>query len=306
MQKLIRKNDCIAGILILFLCLALESYAQSFPVTDSIAAVDTAAYAGIEGDIEALPLDEDIVEAVFDVVDNASADSNEFPAHAIYNQIWHNAKINPYEIRLVDTPDSAIIDLSGYRHPIANRITSDFGFRRQFRHHYGIDIKLRVGDPVCCAFDGKVRIAQRSRTYGYYVVVRHYNGLETVYAHLNKLLVTPNQTIKAGEAVGWGGNTGRSTGPHLHYEFRYLGVPINPNDIINFTTGAPHCDTLYVCAAHFEYIKEIEKIRFYVVKKGDTLGHIAMRMGVPVSKLCQLNRITRTSIIRPGQRIRYT
>jgi murein DD-endopeptidase MepM/ murein hydrolase activator NlpD len=308
MQKSMHKKYCTTGILLLFLCLAAESYAQPFSGTDSVAVADTTLCdpGGIEGDVEECSLDEDIVESVFDVVDSASTGDSEYPAYAMYNQIWHNSKFNPDEIRLVDKPDSAIIDLSGYHHPIVNRVTSNFGFRRHFRHHYGIDIKLNVGDSVHCAFDGKVRIAQRSRTYGYYVVVRHYNGLETVYAHLSKLLVTPNQAIKAGEVVGLGGSTGRSTGPHLHYEFRYLGVPINPNDIIDFTACTPHRDTLYVCAAHFDYIKEIEKIRFYIVKSGDTLGHIAMRTGVSVSRLCQLNKLTQKSIIRPGQRIRYT
>lgn len=304
-----RKSPPALIIAALALCagLPVETDAQEPTATDStiltVAPIDDSC-AGHE--VEALSLDEDVVEAVFDLTDTLASGDSEYPAHAMYSQIWHNSKINPYGIRLVDKPDSAVIDVSGYCHPIANRITSDFGFRRFFRHHYGIDIKLNAGDPVSCAFDGKVRIAQRSRTYGYYVVVRHYNGLETVYAHLNKLLVKPNQPVKAGDTVGNGGSTGRSTGPHLHYELRYLGVPLNPNDIIDFATGTPHRDTLYLCAAHFEYIREIEKIRFYIVKKGDTLGHIALKTGIPVGTLCRLNNITRKSIIRPGQRIRYT
>ncbi|MDR1681538.1 MAG: peptidoglycan DD-metalloendopeptidase family protein [Prevotellaceae bacterium] len=300
-----RKAFRNAAIFVLSLCGTLEVYAQECPPADTAAPVDTLCPAGTEDDIEAFSLDDDIVEHVFDTVDMPSGDS-EFPAHAVYSQIWHNSEINPYKIRLVDTPDTVLIDLSGYHHPIVNRITSDFGFRRRFRHHYGIDIKLRVGDSVRCAFDGKVRIAQRSRTYGYYVVVRHYNGLETVYAHLSKLLVKPNEAINAGTTLGLGGSTGRSTGPHLHFELRYLGVPVNPNDIIDFTAGTPHRDTLYLSSAHFNYIKEIEKIRFYTVRQGDTLGHIAQRTGVPVGTLCRLNSITRKSIIRPGQRIRYT
>jgi murein DD-endopeptidase MepM/ murein hydrolase activator NlpD len=256
-----------------------------------------------DDDDEEFSIDEDTSESVFDAPDTAGY--SEFPQHDLYLQIWNNTKINPYAIRLVNKPDTTVIPLAGYCHPIVNRTTSDFGFRRS-RHHYGIDIRLQVGDSVLCAFDGMVRIAQRSRSYGYYVVVRHYNGLETVYAHLSKLLVTPNQPIKAGEAVGRGGSTGRSTGPHLHYELRFLGVPVNPNDIIDFEKNAPHSDTLYLSAAHFEYIKEIEKIRYWTVRKGDTLGHIAQKTGISVGTLCRLNKITRKSIIRPGQRIRYT
>ncbi len=232
-------------------------------------------------------------------------DEEKYPAHALYNKIWTSSSVNPYDIRLVDMPDTVAIDLSSYRHPIRNRITSNFGFRK-WRHHYGIDLKLNRGDSVLCSFDGMVRIAQRSRTYGYYVVVRHYNGLETTYAHLSKLLVTPNQEIKAGELVGWGGNTGRSTGPHLHYEVRYLGVPINPVDLIDFENYTVHSDTLQLSAKYFDYIKEIEKIRVWTVRKGDTLGRIAQRTGVPIRTLCRLNNITTKSILRIGQKIRYT
>jgi murein DD-endopeptidase MepM/ murein hydrolase activator NlpD len=251
---------------------------------------------------ESSSLDEDPGDA--DESAATVADDETFPAHSLY-KIWTSKKVNPYEIRLVDMPDTAVINLSGYCHPVCHRVTSRFGFRK-WRHHYGIDLKLNRGDSVLCAFDGMVRIAQRSRTYGYYVVVRHYNGLETIYAHLSKLLVTPNQPLKAGELVGWGGSTGRSTGPHLHYELRYLGVAINPTDIIDFENYTTHSDTLYLSAQHFEYIKEIEKIRVWTVRKGDTLGRIAQRTGVSISKLCQLNKITRKSLLRIGQKIRYT
>ncbi|MDR0582281.1 MAG: peptidoglycan DD-metalloendopeptidase family protein [Prevotellaceae bacterium] len=227
-----------------------------------------------------------------------------FPAHSLY-KIWTGEKVNPYDIRLVDMPDTVAIDLSGYCHPVNNRVTSHFGFRK-WRHHYGIDLRLRRGDPVLCAFDGKVRIARRNRTYGYYVVVRHYNGLETVYAHLSKLLVTPDQPLKAGEPVGWGGSTGRSTGPHLHYELRYLGVAINPTAIIDFEQCTTFSDTLYLSAQHFDYIKEIERIRVWTVRQGDTLGRIAQKTGISISRLCRLNKISRKSILRIGQKIRYT
>jgi murein DD-endopeptidase MepM/ murein hydrolase activator NlpD len=254
------------------------------------------------GEAEPASLDEDPGDAIDSLV--LAVVNDTFPAHSLY-KIWTGAKVNPYDIRLVDMPDTAVINLSGYCHPVNNRVTSHFGFRK-WRHHYGIDLRLKRGDSVLCAFDGMVRIARRSRTYGYYAVVRHYNGLETVYAHLSKLLVTPNQLLKAGELVGWGGSTGRSTGPHLHYELRYLGVAINPASIIDFEGGATISDTLYLTAKHFDYIKEVEKIRLWTVRKGDTLGRIAQRTGVSISKLCQLNRISRKSLLRIGQKIRYT
>jgi hypothetical protein len=159
---------------------------------------------------------------------------------------------------------------------------------------------------VLCAFDGKVRIARRSSSYGYFVIVRHNNGLETVYAHFSKILVTPNQLVKAGELIGKGGNTGRSRGSHLHYEIRYLGVPVNPNDVIDFTKGVTLSDTLCLHAAHFNYVKEIEKIRYWTVRQGHTLGYISLKTGVSINTICRLNKITRKTLIRPGQRIRYT
>ena len=72
------------------------------------------------------------------------------------------------------------------------------------------------------------------RGYGKYVVIRHDNGLETVYGHLSKQLVEENQLVKAGEVIGLGGNTGRSTGSHLHFETRFLGIAINPIYMFDF------------------------------------------------------------------------
>jgi murein DD-endopeptidase MepM/ murein hydrolase activator NlpD len=247
-------------------------------------------------------LEDDQSESLGEEMDTTKS---EYPAHDLYRNNWNTHTVNPYEIRLVDMPDTVLINLTGYCHPFFNRVTSDFGFRRS-RHHYGIDIKLNTGDSVLCAFDGKVRIARRSSSYGYFVIVRHHNGLETVYAHLSRILVTPNQSVKAGELIGKGGNTGRSRGSHLHYEIRYLGVPVNPNNVIDFAKGVTLSDTLCLHAAHFNYVKEIEKIRYWTVKRGHTLGYISLKTGVSVNTLCRLNKITRKSLIRPGQRIRYT
>jgi len=295
------------SILLLILCIAIPLRAQ---IPDTIRLKPEAPPQQVqneeeenENDFEEVSLDDDEGESVIDSL-HVPLHDNGYPAHALY-KIWTSSKVNPYEVRLVDMPDTVAIDLTGYRHPIRNRVTSNFGFRR-WRFHYGIDLKLNRGDSVLCAFDGMVRIAARSKTYGFYVVVRHFNGLETTYAHLSKLLVSPNQLIQAGELVGWGGNTGRSTGPHLHYELRYLGVPINPTDIVDFDLYATHEPTLLLSANHFNYIKEIEKIRVWTVRKGDTLSHISMRTGVSVATLCRLNKITTKSILRIGQKIRYT
>jgi len=228
------------------------------------------------------------------------------PAAKLYNYVWNNQQVNPYQQRIVEMPDTVLIDFSHYCHPNRNVVTSEFGFRRGWQFHYGIDTRLKVGDSICSSFGGMVRIVQRGRAYGNYIVIRHFNGLETVYGHLSKPLVKVNQVVRAGEIIGLGGNTGRSTGPHLHYEIRYLGQPISPRDLIDFENYTAKYRKLDLCAEHFSYVKELEQVRFYTVRKGDTLSGISSKMGVSVDKLCQLNNIRRTSILRIGQRIRYT
>ena len=219
--------------------------------------------------------------------------------------IWNNISINPYNVSLVGMKDTIKLDVSGYCPPSVKHVTSNWGFRK-WKFHYGIDLKVHRGDTVKSAFDGTVRITRRDRGYGYFVVVRHDNGLETLYGHLNKILVKPDQRVKAGEAVGMGGNTGRSTGYHLHLEFRYLGNPINPNDIVDFQTHQVKKPVLVISSNTFAYKAEIDKIRYWTVKKGDTLGRIAYRTGVSVSKLCKLNGITTKTILKIGRKIRYT
>jgi murein DD-endopeptidase MepM/ murein hydrolase activator NlpD len=231
-------------------------------------------------------------------------DTTKVPAALLYSS-WNNNFVNPYNIDLEKKPDTTIIDLKGYVHPIAGRITSNFGWRR-WKWHYGIDLKLNVGDTLRSSFDGMVRIAKRSRSFGNFVVIRHNNGLETIYGHMARLMVSPNQSVKAGDVIGLGGNTGRSTGPHLHYEIRYMGNSINPNDIVNFDSCKLKIDTLKLCQNHFAYLTEIRKIRFHVVRSGDTLWKISRRYGVSIPELCRLNKISRKKILRLGQRIRYT
>ncbi|MDR0710893.1 MAG: peptidoglycan DD-metalloendopeptidase family protein [Prevotellaceae bacterium] len=227
-----------------------------------------------------------------------------YPAYAIYGSSWSHSEVNPYGASPANMLGAVSINLAGYVHPNHNVITSRFGFRR-WKFHYGTDLRLTVGDSVRCAFDGRVRIARRGKAYGNYVVVRHYNGLETTYAHLKKNLVAINDEVKAGDLVGWGGNTGRSTGPHLHYEIRYLGQAIDPMSIINFETGKPYADTFLLTAANFAYVKELEQIRYWIVRSGDSLWSIAQKTGVSVDHLCATNSIVRTDILRLGQRIRY-
>ncbi len=161
----------------------------------------------------------------------------------IYSVNWDSPLVNPYGGMTI--PDTKDLDVTGYFHPVPGHVTSAYGYRPRFgRVHKGIDLKLAVGDTVRAAFDGVIRLTKFERKgYGYYVVMRHDNGMETVYGHLSKFLVKPNQRVRAGEPIALGGNTGRSTGAHLHFETRYMGVAINPALIIDFEKGMTFSDT---------------------------------------------------------------
>ena len=164
------------------------------------------------------------------------------PEPDIYTEGWNSKRVNPFKES--DVPDTKVIDVTGYYMPVPGKVTSNYGYRAKFgRMHKGIDLAIRSNDTIRAAFDGKVRLTKyEGRGYGYYVVIRHDNGMETVYGHLSKFLVKPNQRVKAGEPIALGGNTGRSTGPHLHFETRFMGLAINPAAIIDFENGVPHKD----------------------------------------------------------------
>jgi murein DD-endopeptidase MepM/ murein hydrolase activator NlpD len=199
-----------------------------------------------------------------------------------------------------------------YTLPRMGSIISRFGWRRH-RYHYGIDTKNAYGDSIFCIFDGVVRIAKRNRTYGNVVIVRHYNGLETFYAHCSKLLVEPNQEVKAGELIALVGSTGRSRGPHLHFETRYQGWAFNPEYMINFEEGRLISDTLMITKETFNYLRSGSSsvssppppsgAVYYKIRSGDTLSTIARRYRTNVNNIKRLNGL-KSDFIREGQRIR--
>lgn len=257
------------------------------------------------------------------IIDDVAAESEDdiiyasFDTRSIHytnNRFDYSSITEPIPVELVNEENKQY-----YACPIEKKITSRFGPRRR-RWHYGVDLGLRTGDPIKVMFDGKVRIAKRSGAYGNLVVIRHDNGLETYYAHLSKINVEPNQDVKAGEILGLGGSTGRSTGPHLHLEIRYLGAAINPEKVIDFKTFSLISDTLMLTKDCFKKTskpstqnsslakntnssKSSKGGKYYKVRKGDTLGAIARRNGTTVKKLAQLNNI-KGNKIRAGQTIR--
>lgn len=159
------------------------------------------------------------------------------PAEDLYDDIWDHTKVNCYTE--LDPTYNHSINLTKFSMPIQTSkivVTSPYGYRRQFkRHHRGIDLKLYTGDTIYASFSGKIRISNyEAKGYGNYIVIRHFNGLETIYGHMSKRLVKPDEYVYAGQPIGLGGNTGRSTGSHLHLETRFCGIPIDPRKIFNF------------------------------------------------------------------------
>jgi murein DD-endopeptidase MepM/ murein hydrolase activator NlpD len=230
-----------------------------------------------------------------------------------YYAIWDSHKVDPYELDGAKFADTLSLPLHysnpelKWSVPISNgEITSPFGLRK-WRWHYGSDLRLTTGDSVKAAFDGIVRVASYDRYgYGHYILARHYNGLETIYGHLSKRLVKVGDEVKCGEVIGLGGSTGRSTGPHLHFEVRYEGNAIDPTQVFDFSNDRLLADSLLITPESFAYLKEARKIRYHQIRRGDTLGHISYRYGVSINNICRLNGITRKTILRVGNRLRLT
>lgn len=211
-------------------------------------------------------------------------------------------------------PDSFRIDLRNYVMPTSNtKITDIFGYRPNRRRvHQGLDIKVQTGDTIYAAFDGKVRVTSyQRRGYGHYIVIRHNNGMETLYAHLSKKLVKANQNVKAGDPIGLGGNTGRSSGSHLHFETILMGKSLDPALMFDFKNQS-------MTGEHYMYRKPGSKYiengkvkiagpekKYHKVKSGDTIEKIARKYGVSQKRIFELNGLKSNSIIRPGQTLRY-
>ncbi|WP_339624223.1 M23 family metallopeptidase [uncultured Winogradskyella sp.] len=239
---------------------------------------------------------------------------------------WDSANYNPYKSVDVKFPLKIAFTDSTYASPIPYKkvITSRYGWRRG-RPHKGIDIDLVTGDSVVTILDGIVRFARYSRGHGKTVVVRHYNGLETTYAHLSRIGVKANDTLTKGQYLGKGGNTGNSRGSHLHLVVSYKGTYIHPDYLFDFTEAntvraqeiwvtkkwtqpAYHSskrlkklDTYTSKEAALASLVKVRKI--YVVRRGDTLSHISQKNNVSIAAICKTNAIRKSSTLRIGQKL---
>ena len=263
-------------------------------------------------------------------------DGNELQKKNYYKEHWNDYGMDPYGLDYADLPDRVTLwlvdDSSDFCCPYKTKVYSKFGIRHR-RRHQGCDLPLKTGDPVRAAFDGKVRISNYTRGYGNLVVVRHENGLETAYGHLSKRNVEVGDWVSAGDLIGAGGSTGRSTGPHLHFETRYQGYAFDPEWLIDFENGTLRSGVFTLkkkyLTASSKYVPESEDEeeeillaeaedkeaaakkaaeeaakQYHTVKSGDTLSALAVKYHTTVSKLCALNGIKQTSILRLGQKLR--
>ena len=313
-KKSIQKITIIA----LFVCAILPAHAQDLlarqaPIDRKMKAVDTLTLRSI-----------------------IEKEQEESPASELYQE-WDNR----YAHKRTEMPDTFKIDLRHFCMPTPSRVVpSNFG-NRWGRPQKGFDIKVYIGDTIRAAFSGKVRIVRyEAGGYGKYIVIRHPNGLETIYGHLSEQLVSENQSVRAGEVIGLGGNTGRSTGSHLHFETRLCGVALNPALMFDFRNQDVTGDYyVYNVNTYNEESVEATRLRgkvgnggytrdlvqngelgsyqnkthasndellYHKVKNGETLASIAKLRGVTIEKICSLNHLSANAKVRPGMILRYS
>jgi len=249
------------------------------------------------------PLDQIVIDSHFEEIQyQMSADTMK-----IFTENWSTVKLYPYEnIDLSKMKDTLIFefDTSAFYCTPTNYLYSAFGPRRG-RQHKGIDTDLDIGDTLRTVFDGKVRYAQYVSGFGNLVIMRHFNGLETYYAHQSKILVTTGDVLKAGEVIGLGGETGNALGPHLHFEIRYKDNAFNPEKVIDLKNQCLKLTKLHITKKDFEWKKQWTERRYHKVKSGNTLSHIAEKHNTSVKKILKINKgIKITSILQIGQKIR--
>lgn len=294
---------------------------ESVPAIDSLAILDT------------LPSGDDAVQVVLFANSTWKYVRNRAVAKdsTIFEKYWDTEKLFPYkDVEYSSLPKSLVIDLvdstNGYHTPYKpSPIRSRYGPRRG-RAHQGVDLALKTGEPIYATFSGRVRISQYNKGgYGNLVVIRHDNGLETYYGHLSERMVEPNQWVEAGQVIGLGGSTGRSTGPHLHFETRYYGQSFDPERLIDFKSGTLCRETFLLKRSYFSIYSrasqnfedeianeeqdkkeqaEREAMRYHKIRSGDTLGAIARKYGTTVGNICRLNGIKSTTILRIGRTLR--
>jgi LysM repeat protein len=260
----------------------------------------------------------------------------DIPSVNKYYSSWDTVCVRRYSEIAPSAGDSINLPLfndysTGFVMPVQGTFLSPFGYRGH-RVHAGVDIKLEQGDPVSAAFDGVVRMARKYSGYGNCVVIRHYNGLETLYGHLSKIKVKVNQQVSAGDIIGLGGHTGRASCNHLHFETRFQGKAFNPKQLIDFDTYSLLSDNFVVTRSTYglsrDYIpgissgvlvpdidseksktdvkssKSSKSKKYHTIKNGDTLSALSRKYGTSVKQICSINGIKPSKKLQLGTKIR--
>lgn len=283
---------------------------------------------------------EDIDKVPFNGVLNPSLQKYLATKNIVEPEPWRTEtchSLSPEKEKLYNFRDTIALRLnvnSDFVIPVQGHVTSTYKYRWR-RYHQGVDLSLRTGDSVVSSWAGKVRYAQYNKGgYGNLVVVRHYNGLETYYAHLSKIKVKVDDEVNAGDLLGLGGTTGHSSGPHLHFEVRFYGMPINPEEFIDFEAQSLKKEEVLICNrtlrpaakptdmdthidveqnlySNTQYVTTVAKPAgtassksYYKVRSGDNLSKIAARHNTSVSRICNLNGIKETTILQVGRTLR--
>jgi LysM repeat protein len=265
------------------------------------------------------------VDSLLNSIEDLPIDSLKSADESLYKNIWSSTQIRYPLNTLPPKEDTIAITLIGahdnpFVAPVKGKVISKFG-RRGRRMHTGTDIRLNSGDTVRCAFDGKVRLAKRFSGYGNLVLVRHNNGLETIYGHLKIIKVKVNDNIKAGDLIGLGGRTGRATCDHLHFETRLFGEPFDSNKYIDFEALALRSDKVYYknkqmeidlasfskkkpAQANAPALASADGTARHIICRGDSLWAIAKKYNTTVKKLCTANNITAQKTLKIGSVLR--
>ncbi|CAN5149246.1 hypothetical protein BH09BAC5_BH09BAC5_10920 [soil metagenome] len=230
-----------------------------------------------------------------------------YPASRFYGS-WDTKHIFPYSDSLYKCETNTELDLSpatcgDFTFPIIGPITSPYGWR-DTAFHRGVDIDLNRGDTVRCAFSGMVRFAGKNGGYGNMVIVRHYNGLETVYAHLWKIKVKPGDIVNSGQLLGLGGSTGHSTGTHLHFETRFRGIAIDPAYFVSYTSHTLVTEHVNLVRTKQGYAVRPVGEAFHVVVRGENYSKIAQHYGISITELKAYNGWDGYVRLKVGMKIR--
>jgi hypothetical protein len=300
------------------LCLSLLLVLYSLNTSSQTFSIDTVAFLNPEIDQE-LPFEYNYEEEPSIISNELMTNDMMFvPAAVIYNNRWDTLNIRTGRADWSKISDSTVLVLhdlseSNFVFPCKGKVISNYGHRGG-RFHAGIDIKLNHGDTIVSAFDGKVRIARNISGYGKIIVIRHNNGLETVYGHLSKYLVDVNDEVKAGDPIGLGGRTGRATTEHLHFETRILGEHFNPTRIINFDSLCLVDDCITMDKKMLGFASKESSItdtgssatssKYVKVRSGDTLYALALKHKTSVDRICKMNGITPKKVLKIGTKLR--